>query len=231
MTNFCEQQPPMPDSYTPLEPSDNSPKTPKHGLDESAIGKPTGEQPPLKQARTLTDVLASMGKLVEERQQAKQHAVIAATQQRAPMTKQSASLPNAASAGQPKMPQKPPQPKLKDDRSGQEQLTRLLSQTYASQQTYGDKAQMMEYRDQMFQMVLEDYPFSTIRQAFIQHVKTSSCLPTPHDIIRLIDPSMEPLSESVYIRISNRMKDPSQWITPDERRYMQRFESRELRKI
>jgi hypothetical protein len=90
---------------------------------------------------------------------------------------------------------------------------------------------MMEYRDQMFQMVLEDYPFSTIRQAFIQHVKTSSCLPTPHDIIRLIDPSMEPLSESVYIRISNRMKDPTQWITPDERRYMQRFESQELRKI
>jgi hypothetical protein len=42
---------------------------------------------------------------------------------------------------------------------------------------------------------------------------------------------MEPLSESVYIRISNRMKDPSQWITPDERRYMQRFESRELKKV
>lgn len=45
----------------------------------------------------------------------------------------------------------------------------------------------MEYRDGMFQAILADYALFEIKKAFFQHIKTSSDLPTPSDIVKLID--------------------------------------------
>lgn len=125
---------------------------------------------------------------------------------------------------------KPQERKLKDDPKAQDQLTLLLSQTYASQATYGDKALMMEYRDQMFQMVLAEYTAEQIKWAFVEHVRRSSTLPTPHDIARLIDPSLSPLCASMYNRIRDKIKN-NLFVSMAEESYMRQFEANELKKV
>lgn len=150
-----------------------------------------------------------------------QQAVTVATPPPVPVTSERKSLPSVV----------PPERQLQNNPEAQDQLTQLLSQTYASQQTYGDKAQMMEYRDQMFQLVLGEYSLTQIQKAFVEHVKRSPNLPTPHDIASIIDPSLEPLSQAMYIRISEKIKDGSSWVTDAEREYMRRYEARELSKV
>ncbi len=46
---------------------------------------------------------------------------------------------------------------------------------------------MMEYRDGMFQLLLAEYAMFEVRKAFIEFVKSDSGLPTPSDIIKLIE--------------------------------------------
>lgn len=45
----------------------------------------------------------------------------------------------------------------------------------------------MEYRDGMFQAILAEYALFEIRRAFVEHVKRSPDLPTPSDIVKLIE--------------------------------------------
>ncbi len=46
---------------------------------------------------------------------------------------------------------------------------------------------MMDYRDGMFQAILADYAIFEIKKAFFEHVKRAPDLPTPSDIVKLID--------------------------------------------
>ena len=100
---------------------------------------------------------------------------------------------NGQVATLPATPSTPPNPlllgetPLRESVAHQNQLTMLLQQTYACQKTYADKAEMMEYRDGMFQEILKDYALFEIKKAFIEHVRTSPDLPTPSDIIKLIE--------------------------------------------
>lgn len=120
---------------------------------------------------------------------------------------------------------------LEKSPKAQDELTRLLYQTYASQRTYGDKAEMMEYRDGMFQMVLADYTFEQIKQAFIQHIKRSPELPTPSDIIKIIDPPPEPLSVAVYTALKKRIQDEGYFPYSTEVNFMRAFEKQEMDKV
>lgn len=63
----------------------------------------------------------------------------------------------------------------------------LLQQTYACQKTYADKAEMMEYRDGMFQVILAEYAYFEVKKAFVEHIRRSPDLPTPSDIVKLIE--------------------------------------------
>ncbi len=45
----------------------------------------------------------------------------------------------------------------------------------------------MEYRDAMFQETLKDYALFEVKKAFIEFIKRDSSLPTPSDIIKLIE--------------------------------------------
>lgn len=136
-------------------------------------------------------------------------------------TKASASSPSAESAGPKRMPQKLrwDEMPLSQSREAQEQLTRLLTQTYASQQTYGDKAAMMEYRDGMFQMVLAECSFRQIREAFLQHVRESSSLPAPSDIYRRIVPPEPEPDWAAYVGLKEQRKQDV-YLTREQRDYL-----------
>lgn len=77
-------------------------------------------------------------------------------------------------------------------------------------------------------MMLEDYPISKIKEAFKQYLRTSKDIPTPADIIGIIDPSTQPLSQAVYIRISN--KDHADRSASDYE-YLRAFERQEFKKL
>ncbi|WP_149113725.1 hypothetical protein [Limnoglobus roseus] len=107
----------------------------------------------------------------------------------------------------------------------------MLFQTYASQKSYGDKAEMMEFKDSMFQLVLGKYQFADVKQAFIDHVSRKADLPTPSDIVNIIDPPKEKLSQAVYIDIKRRMAMPNEYVPDYEKKYCREFEAQELAKI
>lgn len=91
----------------------------------------------------------------------------------------------------------------------------LLDQAYASQKTYGDKAEMMEYRDAMFQEILKDYALFEVKNAFIEHIRKSPELPTPSDIIKLIEEDrVYRLVEKPDINKLRQMKESGIPLTP-----------------
>lgn len=85
----------------------------------------------------------------------------------------------------------------------------------------------MEYRDQMFQIVLANYPFPLIREAFIAHVKRNASLPTPSCIVNLIEPP-EPIPDwAAYVGIKGKLKSNT-YVTDREREYLRWCEQRAM---
>lgn len=212
----CEIPPQiMEPTFTPLE---ERLLTPPHGSTASA-GISTMPEPQQNMLGQVLDRLqAAFAKRPHE---------IAVIPPHAPLKLAKKSSPPAVPPVQQLVKAKP----LMNDPEGQDDLTRLLYQTYASQATYGDKAKMMEYRDQMFQLVLGKYTIAQVRNGFLEHLRHSRELPTPHCIARRIDPSLEPLSAAMVVRITQKIKDGSSWVSDDERAYIRRFEEQELKKV
>lgn len=158
----------------------------------------------------LAAILARMAsKFKPVEQEPRYSALTIATPPPVPETKDSASSPSAVPSGK----------VLRDDPEGQDQLTLLLSQAYASQNTYGDKAAMMEYRDQMFQQVLVPYPISLVREAFIEHIRCKANLPTPADIVNLIEPPEPTPDWAAYVGILARLKEGG-YVSDDQKEYL-----------
>lgn len=196
---------------TSLQNQEAQPRTPPHGSTTTA-GRLT-TLPPLPSAVKLSG----------------HRAEITATPQPAPATSARTSLPAGVSDGPLRTP--PSEPPLRESREGQEELTRLLYQTFASQKTYGDKAEMMEFRDGMFQMVLAEYPLSRIREAFIEHVRRKPDLPTPSDIVNIINPLPPVLSASLYTSLKRKIADDGYYPLSDERAFLRAFEAQEMAKF
>lgn len=73
----------------------------------------------------------------------------------------------------------------------------MLLQTYAMQKKYGDKGDMFEYVEAGWQWLLGDYTLKQISYALESWLRSKSDLPTPSDIIKIID------DEAKYERISD----------------------------
>lgn len=208
--NALSAQPLPTDDYSQQQQRDvSSQNTPLHGSGD-ADGKVTMNQP------LPNDLQATLGSLSARFTPIVRQTVIPVTPQVAPMTKVNVLLPTDAQNAKPKLAH---EKRLKNDPDGQDQLTTLLSQTYASQNTYADKAKMMEYRDQMFQQALAEYPIALIREGFIAHVKRKPAIPTPSDIINIIDPPEPQPDWAAYVGIKNKIKNDI-YVTPDQREYL-----------
>jgi hypothetical protein len=112
----------------------------------------------------------------------------------------------------------PKETPLRESVEAQNQLTLLLQQAYACQKTYADKAEMMEYRDGMFQMILGDYPLEKVKWAFIEHIKTSADLPTPSDIVKLISERKWNVQTIGGVKDYARLKEKGIPLTPSQQR-------------
>lgn len=164
--------------------------------------------------RSLEQILKRMERLVPDQ------CPTVTTEAKPPRPLQSQKISSAA-----ELPKEPP---LKDDPQGQDQLTDMLAQCYSLLKKYGEKAEQTELRDQGFQWLLGQYPISQIKEAFKKFMLTAREIPVPADILAILDPTTQPLSEAVYIRISRKAPEDRDW---QDYEYMRAYENREMRKL
>lgn len=119
---------------------------------------------------------------------------------------------------------------LKNNLEAQDQLSDLLNQTYAMLKKFGEAADVTAMRDAGFQMVLADYTIAQIAKAFKTYLLTNKEIPTPADIVAIIDPKTQPLSGMIYKELIDRRKKGN-WLTSDEWQYIHAYEQNEFRKV
>jgi hypothetical protein len=70
-----------------------------------------------------------------------------------------------------------------------------------------------------------------VKNGFLQHIKRSSNLPTPADIMNIIDPLPEELSPAMYVSIMKECTIGGKLLWGDKKRYVEEFERREMAKV
>ena len=111
---------------------------------------------------------------------------------------------------------------LRDHQEGRKALTALLAQCFQSLKIYGKGPESLKATVAMFQMILAEYAFDDIAQAFRVFLKRHTEMPTPADIVGLIERDGWPaLDRAVYVSLQKR--DPATR-TPDEWAYIRDYE-------
>lgn len=125
---------------------------------------------------------------------------------------------------------------IRESPTAKDRLTDLLNQTYAMLKKYGEAADVTAMRDAGFQMVLGDYPIEDVQRGFIEYLKTGKEIPTPADILAIVDPTTQPMDKAYYIKLIERDKRLLEEgrmfrLSEDEYAYIERYEQQELRKV
>jgi hypothetical protein len=105
----------------------------------------------------------------------------------------------------------------------------MVTQSFDVLNVYGKTTDQLNYIVKAFILVLEAYPPKDVRDAFLHWISRKSVMPTPADIVNIIDPPPEKLSEALFINLCKK-RDKGIYLTPDERRFIYAFEQQELTK-
>lgn len=111
------------------------------------------------------------------------------------------------------------------------QLSVILSQICKMQKAYGKTAFDLETIVSGFLMFMEEYHMADILRGLKEYMKLKNDIPAPSDIIAIIDPPPEPLSQAMYIRICKKVEDGYTFVSDAEYTYKSRFEQNELGKL
>lgn len=104
----------------------------------------------------------------------------------------------------------------------------MLHEVFLGQKGYGEKPEDADIRDRYFQRKLGRFTFDQVLEAMDRYTDVKSDIPSPADIIQILDPEPEPLSNSMYVRICK--KERESYLSADEKAYKNEFERRELGK-
>lgn len=78
--------------------------------------------------------------------------------------------------------------------------------------------------------VLGDYDIDLVEEAFKQYISRNNQMPTPADILNIIDPPKEKLSPVLYQQIKKKIADGGFYLTDEEKNFLRKFEKQELDK-
>jgi hypothetical protein len=99
----------------------------------------------------------------------------------------------------------------------------LVFQCFQSLRTYGKEPEQLGAVNGMFQMVLAEYPYDKIKGAFSYFLRHNNEMPTPADIVNIIERGGKPpLERSVYVSIQKKPKDER---SSDEWAYCREYEN------
>lgn len=79
-------------------------------------------------------------------------------------------------------------------------------------------------------MILGDYEIESVRKAFMQYLKTNKEVPTPADILAIVDPQTQPLCKEVYIRLSQK-RDRGDTLDSTEWHYIRQYENEQYKRL
>lgn len=112
----------------------------------------------------------------------------------------------------------------------QTQLAEYIAQCFDVLNNFGKTPEQLENITGMFLVILGDYRFSVIKSAFQLYMKRSSVMPTPADIINIINPPKQPLSTSMYIQIMKEC-NAGKFLWGDKREFVVVYEAQEMAKM
>lgn len=111
-----------------------------------------------------------------------------------------------------------------DDRK---KLAVVIGRVFDLQKQYGKNAGQLQNIVDGFLWVLSEYPVQKVIQAFGQYIRTKTDMPTPCEIVRIIDP--QPLEwvpdKSLYITLKEILKKDGPFgLDTDEIEYIKKYE-------
>ena len=112
-------------------------------------------------------------------------------------------------------------PALPEDPRALPEITEMLAACYQAVDVYGLDPESIGDRAKVFLLVLAEYPFAAVREAFITYLRHNKGMPSPADIVAIIDPREPVPDKAVYIELS---KKPGELRTDDDWAYMRRYE-------
>jgi len=98
---------------------------------------------------------------------------------------------------------------------------------------YGEASDVAELRDAGFQWILGEYDIDSVRNAFVKYLKTNREIPTPSDIVSIIDPWTKPLCGRFYQKLLDDKKQALRegrmfFYTDEEQEYIYRYEKQQI---
>lgn len=147
-----------------------------------------------------------------------------------PNAQQMLSAQSFPSAMQNTQPQ--PEPKqsmlIRDCQDSQNKLTGLLYQVFMMQKGYGESPEDMAKREKAFQWKLGRFTFDQVLEAMERYTDVKSDIPAPADIVQILDPEPEPLSNAMYVQLCKKAVEG--YLSSDEQLYRKTYESLEIDK-
>ena len=120
--------------------------------------------------------------------------------------------------------------KRQQDRGGESaeawevKLDAILSMCFDTFKAYGKTYDQMDNISRAFKLVLMPYSTKQIQDAFAKHLSTGDEMPTPKDIVAIIDPSTQPRkwSATAFMDIKRRQRE-GQFISKEEADYCENY--------
>lgn len=106
----------------------------------------------------------------------------------------------------------------------------MVAQCFTTLNVYGKTADQLNDITKMFLLVLARQDIAEIIDSFTRWMMRNSVMPTPADIMNLIEPPPEKPKESVYIEINRRRRE-GHYITEKERAFCREYESENVEKV
>ena len=113
---------------------------------------------------------------------------------------------------------------ISDDLEGKKKLTRLVTACYEGLNIYGKSPEQLEAIIMLMQMTLGRFDYEVVREAFGRYLQHGATMPTPADIIKIIEPPVVPRKwcGATFIDIKRRSRE-NQFITNAEKKYCDDF--------
>lgn len=125
-------------------------------------------------------------------------------------------------AQKPQLAERPKAVVLHQDQAAKQQLAVILYQCFQSLKLYGKEPEALEATVATFNLVLADYEFSRIKDAFAFYLRSNTEMPAPADIANIIERGNKPpFDKAVYVSISKKSGEER---TREEWQYMREYE-------
>lgn len=113
---------------------------------------------------------------------------------------------------------------LQASKADQQDLAILLTQCYDALKVYGKEPEQLDNLIKMFILVLGDYIYSDIKNAFKVYLKTNTSMPTPADIVNIIEPPPPKIDWALYIEFKKRLREGVVYVSSEEKEFLRMCE-------